>query len=167
MNKTLESVITRGTGRRALVLKRTTAGKTGTTNDKMDAWFAGYGGGIVTTVWMGFDQPKPLAEYGSQAALPLWIQFMRVALNQRPLQAQEQPDGVVRARISRATGLLAQPDDRDVMFEYFRQAHVPQQMSPNRVEQWVGKAQQDSSEQQLAQQEYFLMHLGSQCVRQS
>jgi penicillin-binding protein 1A len=154
VNKTLESVITRGTGRRALVLKRTDlAGKTGTTNDKIDAWFAGYGGGIVTTVWMGFDQPSPLAEYGSQAALPLWIQFMRVALDQRPLQAQEQPDGVVQARINRATGLLAQPDDRNVMFEYFRQAHAPQQMSPGRDEQWVVGVQQEPSNQKMANQE--------------
>ena len=76
----LKDVITRGTGRRALVLERSDiAGKTGTTNGPMDVWFSGYNREVVTTTWVGFDNYTPLGrrEFGGTAALPIWIEFMR------------------------------------------------------------------------------------------
>ena len=83
----LKDVITRGTGRRALVLERSDiAGKTGTTNGPMDAWFSGYNADVVTSTWVGFDNYTPLGrrEFGGTAALPIWIEFMREALQRQP-----------------------------------------------------------------------------------
>ena len=82
MNSLLASVVKEGTGRGALSLQRDDlAGKTGTTNDTIDAWFCGYGGGVVATAWVGFDQPRSLGklETGGRAALPIWRDFMRAA----------------------------------------------------------------------------------------
>jgi penicillin-binding protein 1A len=75
------------------------AGKTGTTSDAMDGWFSGYGGNVVAVAWMGFDDPKSLGgrEFGATVALPIWIDYMRVALAKKPQQEERsQPDGVVR-----------------------------------------------------------------------
>ena len=83
MTSMLQDVIKRGTGRRALALKRTDlAGKTGTTNDSKDGWFSGYNSDYVTSVWVGFDQPETLGrrEYGGTVALPIWIRYMGFAL---------------------------------------------------------------------------------------
>ena len=123
MDSALKSVVTHGTGRRALALKRSdVAGKTGTT--ETDGWFVGYGGGVVTTVWMGFDQSIPLLAYGSQTALPIWIDFMRAATKSRPMVSLTQPSDIVSVRIDPATGLIARPGESD-MFELFRKAHAP------------------------------------------
>ena len=87
INSILRDVITAGTGRRALVLKRgDIAGKTGTTNDQKDAWFSGFNSEIVTTAWVGFDSSNTLGrrETGARAALPMWIEYMREALKDRP-----------------------------------------------------------------------------------
>ncbi|HWJ95566.1 MAG TPA: PBP1A family penicillin-binding protein, partial [Telluria sp.] len=75
-----------------------TAGKTGTTSDAMDGWFAGYGGGVVAVAWMGYDEPKSLGgrEFGATLSLPIWIDYMKVALHKRPEQTRETPEGVVR-----------------------------------------------------------------------
>ncbi|MEM1110766.1 MAG: penicillin-binding protein 1A [Pseudomonadota bacterium] len=126
----LKDVITRGTGRRALVLERDDiAGKTGTTNGPMDAWFSGYSPGKVTTVWVGFDNFTPLGrkEFGGTAALPIWIDYMREALAGRPETSVEVPQGIVNVRIDPETGLLAPASQRDAIFEYFREEQVPQQ----------------------------------------
>jgi penicillin-binding protein 1A len=90
-----------GTGAEATkALGRTDiAGKTGTTSDAMDGWFSGYGGNVVAVAWMGYDDPKSLGgrEFGATVALPIWIDYMRVALAKTPQQdARPQPDGVVR-----------------------------------------------------------------------
>jgi penicillin-binding protein 1A len=123
IDSALKSVVTGGTGRRALVLKRSDlAGKTGSTEN--DGWFVGYGGGVVTTAWMGFDQLQPLLEYGSQTALPIWIDFMRVATKSKPTQVLPRPSDIVSVRIDAQTGLLARPGESD-MFELFRRSHVP------------------------------------------
>lgn len=87
MANILQDVIVHGTGRAALKLGRNDlGGKTGTTNDAKDAWFAGFNGNLVTVTWVGFDQPKTLGrrEYGGVAALPIWIQFMGEALKDTP-----------------------------------------------------------------------------------
>ena len=124
----LKDVITKGTGRRARVLKRSDiAGKTGTTNGPTDAWFSGYNEDVVTSAWLGFDQNLLLGkrEFGGSAALPIWIDFMRVALADSPEHAREIPEGIVNVRIDPKTGLLAKPGQPDAIFEYFRSEHVP------------------------------------------
>lgn len=101
MNSVLQDVIRQGTGHKALVLGRQDiAGKTGTTNDQMDGWFCGYNGDVVTTVWVGFDQRKSLAEYGADAALPIWVEYMRTALEGREEHTLSQPPNIVKLRVN-------------------------------------------------------------------
>lgn len=126
----LQDVIKRGTGRRAQALGRgDIGGKTGTTNDQLDAWFSGFNADIVTTCWVGFDQPRSLGnrETGGRAALPMWIQFMGEALKGRPEHVQPEPEGLVTVRIDPDTGLLARSDQADAIFETFREDTVPHQ----------------------------------------
>ncbi|WP_151671298.1 penicillin-binding protein 1A [Nitrincola schmidtii] len=126
----LADVVRRGTGRRALALNRTDlAGKTGTTNQQRDAWFAGYNPNLVTTAWIGFDQPAPLgrSEYGGTAALPVWIDFMRVALEGKENAVIPRPENVVQARVDPATGLLAYDGQSDAIVEYFTAETLPRQ----------------------------------------
>ncbi|MBT5006760.1 MAG: penicillin-binding protein 1A [Halieaceae bacterium] len=130
INSVLQDVITRGTGRRALVLERgDLAGKTGTTNGPMDAWFSGYNRDVVTTTWVGFDNYTPLGrrEFGGTAALPIWINYMREALKNSPDEERVLPTGVVNVRIDPDTGMLAGSRQKDVIYEYFREEYVPQQ----------------------------------------
>lgn len=125
----LKDVITRGTGRRALALERgDIAGKTGTTNGPMDAWFSGYSPDVVTTTWVGFDNYTPLGrrEFGGTAALPIWIDFMAEALRDRPVIEPHMPAGLARVKIDPATGLLARSGQQDAIFEYFRTEQIPQ-----------------------------------------
>ena len=125
----LQDVITRGTGRRALTLKRKDlAGKTGTTNGPMDAWFSGYNRDVVTTTWVGFDAYTPLGrrEFGGTAALPIWIDFMREALADSPDRERPVPAGIASVRINPETGRLAGAGDSDAIFEYFREEYVPE-----------------------------------------
>jgi penicillin-binding protein 1A len=98
MDSLLRDVTRVGTAARASLLKRADiAGKTGTTNDSHDAWFAGYGGGLVAVGWMGFDQPRPLGERetGGGLALPIWMGYMANALKGRPEILTAPPDGIV------------------------------------------------------------------------
>jgi penicillin-binding protein 1A len=128
MNSILQDVILRGTGRRAMALGRhDLAGKTGTTNDQRDAWFNGYNPDLVTTVWLGFDQLKPLGnrETAAQAALPVWIDFMRVALAGKPEKQLPRPDGLVTMKINADTGKAATDADTNTVFEIFRKERVP------------------------------------------
>lgn len=130
MNSLMRDVIKRGTGRRALRLRRgDLAGKTGTTNDQQDAWFSGFNQKIVTTAWVGFDQLGPLGrrETGAGAALPMWIDFMRVALDGVPEEPLAQPDGLVTVRIDPTSGLRASASQPGAVFETFRSDHVPRQ----------------------------------------
>jgi penicillin-binding protein 1A len=100
MDSLMKDVARYGTAARASVmLKRTDiAGKTGTTNDSHDAWFAGYGGDLVAVSWLGFDQPRPLGERetGGGLALPIWISYMAKALSGVPETQREMPPGVVQ-----------------------------------------------------------------------
>jgi penicillin-binding protein 1A len=97
MNSLLHSVATGGTGSGTNVLKRNDLqGKTGTTNDAKDGWFAGYQHQLVAIAWMGYDQPKSLGgrEFGAQLALPIWVEFMQRALANVPQQQMTMPDGL-------------------------------------------------------------------------
>ena len=130
MNSLMRDVIKRGTGRRALRLKRSDlAGKTGTTNDQQDAWFSGFNPKLVTITWVGFDQLGPLGrrETGAGAALPMWIDFMRVALDGVPQEILAQPDGLVTVRIDSESGMLASASQPGAVFETFRSQNVPRQ----------------------------------------
>lgn len=126
----LKDVITKGTGRAAQALNRhDLAGKTGTTNEGKDAWFVGFTPNLVTTVWVGYDQPKSLGEYefGGTAALPIWIDFMRSALDGSDEVQLQQPPGIVAVRIDPLTGDRASPGMDDAIFELFKAEDVPQQ----------------------------------------
>ena len=128
MNSMTRDVIKYGTGRRALVLKRQDiSGKTGTTNDQRDAWFYGYNANIVGVAWVGFDKFQPLGsrETGARAALPIWVEYMKTALEDLPESILPEPTGLVYARINKTTGKLARPDDQDTMFEVFRTEYAP------------------------------------------
>lgn len=128
MTQALRDVVVHGTGSAAKVLQRSDiAGKTGTTNDKADAWFIGFNSQIVTTVWVGYDDLRSTHEYGAQAALPIWIEFMKTALSGTPEKTMPQPADIVTARIDATTGLLAGGNDTNAIFEVFRQDNVPQE----------------------------------------
>ena len=96
MDSMLQDVVESGTGRGAKVLGRSdAAGKTGTSNDAYDAWFAGYSSGVVSVVWLGYDQPRTLGNAtGGVLALPIWSRYMQVALDDRPEQARTAPPGL-------------------------------------------------------------------------
>jgi len=123
----LSDVITRGTGRRARVLERgDLSGKTGTTNGPRDAWFSGYNRDLVTTAWVGFDDYSLLGrrEFGGTAALPIWIEYMRSALDaEQP--PTPMPAGVVRLRIDSETGLRVTGAPPGSMLEYFLEEYLP------------------------------------------
>jgi len=108
----LEGVIKEGTGRRARILGRAVAGKTGTTNDYKDALFVGFSPHVIAGVWVGRDAGGSLGvkETGAKAALPIWIDFMKAALPNEPYQYFDIPDDVTQIRMDPITG-LAQPDD--------------------------------------------------------
>jgi penicillin-binding protein 1A len=128
MNNMLQDVIKRGTGRRALALNRSDiAGKTGTTNDQKDAWFSGYNRDLVTSVWIGFDQPRSLGRwaFGGNTALPVWVDYMGAMLADKKQRPFPQPDGIVNVRIDPETGLLAQPGQPDAIFELFKREQIP------------------------------------------
>ena len=124
----MRDVVRRGTGRRARSLGRQDlAGKTGTTNDNRDAWFSGFNGDLLATVWVGFDQERSLGRYeeGGRTALPIWNYFMEQALAGAPEAVLPRPPGIVSARVSPETGLLAAPGDADARFELFMEDALP------------------------------------------
>jgi penicillin-binding protein 1A len=122
----LHDVIEFGTATSARTIKRDDlAGKTGTTNNQVDAWFVGFNSDLVALTWVGFDQPQSLHEYGAQAALPMWIQFMQTALKGRPEHSLDQPTDIVSIRIDPLTGMRALGNNPNAVFEYFMQPYVP------------------------------------------
>ena len=128
MTDIMHDVVARGTAVRALQLKRADlAGKTGTTNDRRDAWFCGFNSNLVGAAWVGFDQERPLGpgEEGSRTALPMWIYFMAEALRGVPEQRRAPPPGLVSMRISADTGFTARPGEPNAMFETFIAGHLP------------------------------------------
>jgi penicillin-binding protein 1A len=128
MRSILREVVQRGTAVRAKVLKRSDiAGKTGTTNDQRDAWFSGFNDQVVTTTWVGFDDQKPLGarETGGRAALPMWIDFMREALQGMPINLEEQPENILTLRIDADTGERATAQTASSRFEIFEVGSEP------------------------------------------
>ncbi|MBK3461165.1 penicillin-binding protein 1A [Pseudomonas haemolytica] len=128
LNSILQDVIKKGTGRRALALGRADiAGKTGTTNESKDAWFSGYNGDYVTTVWTGYDQPESLGrrEFGGTVSLPIWISYMGAALKDKPLHTQPEPEGILSLRIDPVSGRAASPSTPNAYFELFKSEDTP------------------------------------------
>lgn len=127
MTSLMQDVIRGGTGARAMQLGRTDlAGKTGTTNDQLDAWFAGFNPRLVAVAWIGFDNPRSLGtnETGGIAALPIWMNYMGSALRGVPEEALAAPPGVVSATINPDNGLRDEqaPNAR---VEFYYQENVP------------------------------------------
>jgi penicillin-binding protein 1A len=128
MNSMLKDVIKYGTGVRALALNRSDiAGKTGTTNNYRDAWFNGYTPELEATVWVGYDDNRSLGygEEGAHVALPIWMHFMRYALEGVPQWQRPMPPGIVRLRISPRTGALVSDENPDGISEIFMANHLP------------------------------------------
>ena len=152
MHTILQDVVKKGTARKAKKLNRDDlAGKTGTTNDQKDAWFSGYVDAMVATAWVGFDQPATLGknEFGSTAALPIWIDFMEIALKDVPQTQRQQPDDMVTIKIDEATGELARPGDASAVEEIFRAERTPKQMALPKTtgSDTSGKSQEAAPEQ--------------------
>jgi penicillin-binding protein 1A len=127
MNSMMRDVVRRGTATRALQLGRNDlAGKTGTTNDHFDAWFAGYNPNQVAIAWIGYDKPRALggSETGGAAALPIWIKYMATALRGVPEVEPVVPDGIMALRIDPATGVRADNDENGI-YEYFYHENPP------------------------------------------
>jgi penicillin-binding protein 1A len=144
----LRDVVRRGTGSGAMVLKRNDLfGKTGSTNDHRDGWFIGYNADLVTATWMGFDDFSSMGhlEFGAQTALPIWIDFMRAALDGVPEKPFDMPAGISTARIDPETGLLAPPDQENAISEVFRTEDLTRLAnSPNQPTEAEKKVQQDA-----------------------
>ena len=129
ITRLMEGVVQNGTGWRVKALKRPVAGKTGTTNELKDAWFIGFTPDLITAVWTGHDDHTSMGrgETGSRTASPIWVDFMQVACQNRPVRAFPVPKGVAFAPIDRKTGLLAGPGTEKIIVESFKPGTQPTQ----------------------------------------
>jgi len=128
MTTLMQDVIRIGSGRQAKALHREDiAGKTGTTNEQKDAWFSGFNPNIATTVWVGFDQPSSMGwrEVGGRAALPIWMEYMQLALKNEPNVPFKRPEGLVNVQIDPETGGAVPETTSDGLFEVFREEYAP------------------------------------------
>jgi len=130
----LMAVVNEGTGWRLKELGRRLGGKTGTTNDQADAWFMGFSPDIVTGVWVGHDESRFLGfgETGSRAAAPIWVDYMRVALEGRPMRDFPVPESIVFTRIDRETGLLATRNSTETLWQPFIAGSEPTETADTR-----------------------------------
>ncbi|WP_019029569.1 penicillin-binding protein 1A [Colwellia piezophila] len=158
-----------GTGWRARTLKRRDiAGKTGTTNEAKDAWFSGFSRRLITTSWIGFDDPSHMLgrtvynnnlgknqttgnEFGAKSAQPAWIDFMKIALADVEVEAFQPPVDIVYVRIDKTTGKLTTKTDRTSQFEYFRLGNVPTEYATqdNSSDIISGKKEKEEEEEEL------------------
>lgn len=146
MRSILSDVTSVGTGKKARVLKRTDiGGKTGTTNDQVDAWFSGFNSEIVATVWVGQDDSKPMGfkETGTSAASPIWVEFMQTAIADMPNNPPKKPSDVVALSIDPETGFLAYPGQPNARREYFRVDNTPTEHAVPANEQVGGGLESD------------------------
>jgi penicillin-binding protein 1A len=127
----LESVVETGTGAKAKKLGRPAAGKTGTSNEQRDAWFVGFTPDMACAVWVGYDDLRSIGrkEYGAQAALPIWTEFM-VAAHQNTVKSDfVRPTGIIEVAIDPATGLLAYEGMEHPLKEVFVEGTEPTEIS--------------------------------------
>ncbi|PKO46809.1 MAG: penicillin-binding protein 1A [Betaproteobacteria bacterium HGW-Betaproteobacteria-22] len=149
MNSMMQDVIRKGTATRALKLGRPDiAGKTGTTNDHYDAWFAGYSPKQVAITWVGFDKPQRLGrgETGGSTALPIWIKYMERALKELPVTELPMPDGVIALRIDPTTGIRADNDENGI-YEYFYNENLPPEIEVDLPSMLEGTIYDDAQSQ--------------------
>ncbi len=129
LNSMLRSVIKEGSGARVQrdIGRGDLMGKTGTTNGPQELWFSGFNRDIATTVFVGFDQPEPLGEreQGATIAVPIWIDFMQVALEGMPENTMKRPDGIEDRLINKITGAPSTPGEPGSIFEHFRTENAP------------------------------------------
>jgi penicillin-binding protein 1A len=140
----MSDVIKRGTGVRARALGRDdVGGKTGTTNDHHDAWFTGFNGDLVTSVWVGFDDFGSLGkgEFGAKAALPIWMSYTGAVLKDQPASILPLPPGITTVQIDRQSGLPAGADDPNIMSEIFKVEDV------DRLRNQANQQQEDQDQQ--------------------
>ncbi len=118
----------RGTARKITELGRSDfSGKTGTTNEAESTWFTGFNDELVTTVWVGFDQPKSLGsrEFGSSTALPIWMDFIKKNQDKLEIDFSLPPPGLVVIKVDKKTGKRSQEESSDVIFEYYLEENSP------------------------------------------
>jgi penicillin-binding protein 1A len=140
----MQDVIKRGTGAAAMALGRDDlAGKTGSTNEHRDAWFSGFNGDLVTTVWVGFDDFSSLGkgEFGAKAALPIWMDYMGTVLKGQPSTVLPMPPGISTVQIDRSSGLPAGAGDPNSMPEIFKVEDV------DRLRNQANQQQEDQDQQ--------------------
>lgn len=127
MTSLLEGAVQNGTGRRVRALNRPVAGKTGTTNNLFDAWFAGYTPEYITGTWVGFDDVASLGkgETGARAASPIWLGYMQRVMANKPIRPFTIPPGIVFTKIDATTGLLPIAESQKTIFESFREGSAP------------------------------------------
>ncbi len=132
MTTLMQSVVEEGTGRRVRALQRPCAGKTGTTNEVRDAWFIGYTPDVVSGVWVGFDDQRPLGrnETGAVAAAPIWLDYMQKVYTDEPVRSFHIPDGIVFERVNPKTGFAPQSKSEPVIFECFTEGTQPIRFTP-------------------------------------
>lgn len=132
MNSLLRDVVQNGTATMAKQLGRDDiAGKTGTTNEQRDTWFNGFTPDIVASAWVGFDNLQPLGkdETGGKTALPMWIEFMKTALENVPEKPLQPPEGIIQAYINPNDGLLLDQNNKNGIWEYFTEENAPKTYS--------------------------------------
>jgi penicillin-binding protein 1A len=153
MNNLLRGVVLHGTGRGAKEVSPFLGGKTGTTNNYVDAWFLGFSSNIVTGVWTGFDDNKTLgwAETGAKSALPIWKEFMRAGLKKMGEYDFQAPIGVINVSIDKKTGKLAKPGQSDAFLESFVEGTEP----GVKKEEDIEKLKSDDSTQFLEEDDYY------------
>ena len=124
----LKEAAIRGTARRVSeIQRRDFAGKTGTTNDAESTWFTGYNNSLVTSVWVGFDQPRSLGnrEFGSSVALPIWLSFIQEIIDKIPISNTVPPEGLSIIKIDKSTGKRPGIETKNQIFEYYLEEHTP------------------------------------------
>ena len=128
INDILKEAAARGTARKISELNRKDfAGKTGTTNNAESTWFTGYNEEIVSSVWMGFDQPKSLGdrEFGSSTALPIWMNYKKDIIDLIPITNSLPPKGLSIVKIDKKSGKIANDQSKNPIFEYFLEENLP------------------------------------------
>ncbi|MGL1863968.1 MAG: PBP1A family penicillin-binding protein [Pseudodesulfovibrio sp.] len=133
MASLMKHVVAHGTGWRARVLKRPLAGKTGTSNNEQDAWYMGYSPYLMTGVYVGFDELKPMGKWetGSRAASPIWVGYRKAVEEDYPYEDFTQPPGIVMVRVDGTSGKLASPSSKKEFFLPFKAGTEPTEMSTN------------------------------------
>ena len=156
INSAMKSVVSGGTGRGVRVLKRNDlAAKTGTTQIQNDNWFEGFNTQILGIAWVGFDQPRSTFENGAQSALPIWLNFMRQALQGMPESNLPVPPGIVTVRINTKTGQATSAIDKNSVFEIFTAGTAPHFNSNSNVVESENENNQPEPENDTQNQPLF------------